>query len=109
MEIFELACRERVGNGDDNLGHVILVLLAGAVLILGKFLIVFLNGFVEIETVGLTVDDAFLVGVVVLLLVLVMFILSLMLALAACVVAMLVLVASIISIPVAVSIFGTVT
>ena len=103
-----MACRKRVGNGDDNLGHMILVLLAGAVLILGKFLIVFLNGFIEIETVGLTVD-AFLVGVVVLLLVLVMFFLTLMLALAACVVAMLALVASIISIPVAVSIVRTVT
>ena len=86
---------------------MILVLLVGVVLILGKFLIVFLNGFIEIETFGLTVD-AFLVGVVVLLLVLMMFILTLTLALAACVIAMLVLVALIISVPVAVSIVGTV-
>ena len=107
MEIFESACRERVANGDDNLGHVILVLLVGAVLILGKFLIVFLLGFIEIETVGLTVD-AFLVGVVVLLLVLMMFFLTLTLALAAHVVAMLALVALIISVPVVVSIVGTV-
>ena len=105
MEIFESACCERVGHGDDNLGHVILVLLVGVVLSLGQFLIVFLLGFIEIETFGLAVD-AFLVGVVVLLLVLMMFFLTL--ALAARVVAMLALVASIISIPVAVSIVGSV-
>ena len=68
----------------------------GAVLILGKFLAVFLNGFVEVETFGLTVD-AFIVGAVLLLLVLMMFVLTLTLALAACVVAMLALVVSIIS------------
>ena len=107
MEIFESACRERVGHGDDNLGHVILVLLVGVVLSLGQFLIVFSLGFIEIETFGLAVD-AFLVGVVVLLLMLMMFFLTLTLALAARVVAMLALVALIISIPVAVSIVGSV-
>ena len=84
-----------------------MVSLVGVVLIPGKFLIIFLNVFIEVETFGLTVD-AFIVGAVVLLLVLMMFVLTLTLALAAPVVAMLALVVSIISVPVVVLIAGTV-
>ena len=84
-----------------------MVLLVGVVLILGKFLIAFLNVFVEVETFGLTVN-AFIVGAVVLLLMLMMFVLTLTLALAVPVVAMLAVAVSIISVPVVVSIVGTV-